>query len=127
MFLYLAVQSVQHVADTRSRGDVSAGTICAEGAVGGSSTYIGKTIIQLSKNTFNIHNSRFDTHGLWEAVHGLSIKSMTLTFWNERLDVKLEESLMESLSSLKQLETLSIDMYDSPGLWKALNGLNIKC
>ncbi|KAH3776094.1 hypothetical protein DPMN_177507 [Dreissena polymorpha] len=37
------------------------------------------------------------------------------------------ESLKHSLSSLKQLETLSIQMNGRfPGLWEAMNGLNIK-
>ncbi|KAH3811686.1 uncharacterized protein LOC127833603 [Dreissena polymorpha] len=63
---------------------------------------------------------------LWEAIKRLNIKSLTLTGWNERLDVEFVESFRQSLYSLKQLESLSIDMYNSSGIWKALNGLNIK-
>ncbi|KAH3770664.1 hypothetical protein DPMN_171956 [Dreissena polymorpha] len=62
---------------------------------------------------------------LWKAVHGLNIKSLTLSSreWGELH----AESLTQSLSSLKRLETLEIGMsQDSPGLWKALHGLNIK-
>ncbi|XP_052233056.1 uncharacterized protein LOC127845917 [Dreissena polymorpha] len=62
---------------------------------------------------------------LWKAVHSLNIKSLTLSSreWGELH----AESLTQSLSSLKRLETLEIGMsQDSPGLWKALHGLNIK-
>ncbi|KAH3864663.1 hypothetical protein DPMN_027686 [Dreissena polymorpha] len=60
-----------------------------------------------------------------EALHGLNIKSLTLSSkeWGELH----AESLNQSLSSLKRLEILGIGVTeDSPGLWKALHGLNIK-
>ncbi|KAH3780518.1 hypothetical protein DPMN_158334 [Dreissena polymorpha] len=70
----------------------------------------------------------YDSPGLWKSLHGLNIKSLSLIGMWGGLNVDHEESLSQSLSSLTQLETLSIEVwYDSPGLWKALHGLNIKC
>ncbi|XP_052214935.1 uncharacterized protein LOC127833615 [Dreissena polymorpha] len=61
----------------------------------------------------------------WKALNGLNIKSLTLG--GQMYDLKVNHvELSQTLSSLKQLETLSIDMYNSPSLWEALNGLNIK-
>ncbi|KAH3780556.1 hypothetical protein DPMN_158373 [Dreissena polymorpha] len=68
-----------------------------------------------------------DNPGLWKALYGLNIKSLSLSGFWEGLCVKNVESMSQSLSSLTQLETLSIEVkYDSPWLWKALHGLNIK-
>ncbi|KAH3780631.1 hypothetical protein DPMN_158450 [Dreissena polymorpha] len=70
---------------------------------------------------------RYDSLGLWKALHGLNIKSLSLSGTWGSLNVDHEESLSQSLSSLTQLETLSIEVkYDSPRLLKALHGLNIK-
>ncbi|KAH3771104.1 hypothetical protein DPMN_172406 [Dreissena polymorpha] len=75
---------------------------------------------------------------LWEAVHGLNIKHLSLSGLRKRIsfsgswkrtgiDVTHTVSLSNTLSSLSQLETLSIDVeHESPGLWAALHGLNIK-
>ncbi|KAH3780639.1 hypothetical protein DPMN_158458 [Dreissena polymorpha] len=69
----------------------------------------------------------YDSPGLGKVLHGLNIKSLSLSIMQGGLNVAREESLSQSLSSLTQLETLSIKVwYDSPGLWKALHGLNIK-
>ncbi|KAH3780500.1 hypothetical protein DPMN_158316 [Dreissena polymorpha] len=69
----------------------------------------------------------FDSPGLWKALYGLNIKSLSLRGFWEGLCVENVELQSQSLSSLTQLETLSIEVrYDSPSLWKALHGLNIK-
>ncbi|KAH3770951.1 hypothetical protein DPMN_172251 [Dreissena polymorpha] len=84
-----------------------------------------QTIASLSKlETLDINMDEL-TPCVWEALRGLNIKSLTLSSkeWGEWH----AESLTQSLSSLKRLETLGIGMsQDSPGLWKALHGLNIK-
>ncbi|KAH3771141.1 hypothetical protein DPMN_172443 [Dreissena polymorpha] len=70
-----------------------------------------------------------DNPGLWEAVHGLNIKSLSLSgFWKRTgIDVKHTLSMAKTLSSLIHLETLSIDVeHESLGLWEALHGQNIK-
>ncbi|KAH3771056.1 hypothetical protein DPMN_172356 [Dreissena polymorpha] len=70
-----------------------------------------------------------DNPGLWEAVHDLNIKHLSLSGLRKRtgIDVKHTVSMAKTLSSLKLLETLSIDLeYERPGLWLALRGLNIK-
>ncbi|KAH3780690.1 hypothetical protein DPMN_158509 [Dreissena polymorpha] len=69
----------------------------------------------------------YDSPVLWKALHVLNIKSLSLSIMQGGLNVDHKESLSQSLSSLKQLETLSIRVrFDSSGLWKALHGLNIK-
>ncbi|KAH3770447.1 hypothetical protein DPMN_171734 [Dreissena polymorpha] len=69
-----------------------------------------------------------DSPGLWEVVHGLNIKSLSLnSLWeSSAVEAKYAESLSQTLVSLTKLETLSIDEHESPGLWEALHGLNIK-
>ncbi|KAH3788665.1 hypothetical protein DPMN_166812 [Dreissena polymorpha] len=68
-----------------------------------------------------------DSTDLWKALCGLNISSLSLGCALGGLTVAHEESLSQSLSSLTQLETLSIDVYEnSPGLWVALLGLNIR-
>ncbi|XP_052233053.1 uncharacterized protein LOC127845915 [Dreissena polymorpha] len=67
----------------------------------------------------------------WEALHGLGIKSLSLSgIWSgfdHGLTVNNAKSLKQSILSLKQLETLNVDVYeDTPGLWEALQGLSIK-
>ncbi|KAH3770251.1 hypothetical protein DPMN_171535 [Dreissena polymorpha] len=56
-----------------------------------------------------------DSPGLWEVVHGLNIKSLSLnSLWESSA---VEAKYAASLS----LETLSIDVEpESPGLWEAL-------
>ncbi|XP_052228855.1 uncharacterized protein LOC127843081 isoform X3 [Dreissena polymorpha] len=129
------------------------------------------------ENQFKMQSLENDCPGLWEALHGLNIKSLCLEFvylnhqelfWQflssltlEKLSVKMDldipslckgldgrnlndlslswsyefqdwtannlELLSECLSSLIQLETLSMSVRgDSPSLWEALRGLNIK-
>ncbi|XP_052250621.1 uncharacterized protein LOC127857915 isoform X2 [Dreissena polymorpha] len=68
-----------------------------------------------------------DSPGLWEALHGLNIKSLSLSSGRGYLKEHNADSMSQSLSSLTHLDTLSIEVKDdSPGLWKALHGLNIK-
>ncbi|KAH3788646.1 hypothetical protein DPMN_166793 [Dreissena polymorpha] len=82
------------------------------------------SLIQLTTLSMCIDKAR---PGLWEALRGLNISSLSLKCTVGNLKVAHEESLSQSLSSLTQLETLSIDgSEDSPGLWEALRGLNIK-
>ncbi|KAH3840728.1 hypothetical protein DPMN_114184 [Dreissena polymorpha] len=64
---------------------------------------------------------------MMEAMHGLPIKRLSLYDSGERLDINNVSSLYKLLSSLKQLEKLSVIVNnDSPGLWEALHGLKIK-
>ncbi|KAH3798742.1 hypothetical protein DPMN_152345 [Dreissena polymorpha] len=68
-----------------------------------------------------------DTPGLWEALQGLSIKSLSLSCTDLDFELKYATSLKQSLVSLKQLDTLSVSMHeDNPGMWEALQGLSIK-
>ncbi|XP_052250626.1 uncharacterized protein LOC127857916 isoform X2 [Dreissena polymorpha] len=68
-----------------------------------------------------------DSPGLWEALHGLNIKSLSLRGRYGKLNVNYADSMSQSLLSLTHLDTLSIEVdVDSPGLCKALHGLNIK-
>ncbi|KAH3770475.1 hypothetical protein DPMN_171762 [Dreissena polymorpha] len=69
-----------------------------------------------------------DTPGLWEALQGLSIKSLSLSCDGRNFNLKYATSLKKSILSLKQLETLNVSVNkDYPGLWEALQGLSIKC
>ncbi|XP_052233042.1 uncharacterized protein LOC127845905 [Dreissena polymorpha] len=68
-----------------------------------------------------------DNPGLWEAVHGLNIKHLSLSGLWKHTGIDLTHTVSLSNSSLTQLETLSIDVeHEGPGLWAALHGLNIK-
>ncbi|XP_052271016.1 uncharacterized protein LOC127871809 [Dreissena polymorpha] len=68
-----------------------------------------------------------DSLDLWEALRGLNIKCLSLCVAHGGLNVDYADSMSQSLSSLTHLDTLSIKVVvDSPGLWKALHGLNIK-
>ncbi|KAH3790691.1 hypothetical protein DPMN_168898 [Dreissena polymorpha] len=68
-----------------------------------------------------------DSRFLWKALHGLNVKSLRLGDTYYASKVKYVKSLSQSLSSLSQLEMLSIGVsVDSPGLFEILNGLNIK-
>ncbi|XP_052214930.1 uncharacterized protein LOC127833609 [Dreissena polymorpha] len=84
-------------------------------------SYIFKT----GKHTFNMYIT-YDSIGLWEILRGLNIQSLTLRGRIKRLGVRRIESLLQSLSSLKQLDTLTIGSNTILGLLKALNGLNIR-
>ncbi|KAH3813151.1 hypothetical protein DPMN_141602 [Dreissena polymorpha] len=59
------------------------------------------------------------SHDFLEDLHGLNIKSLTLSWWNDYLNVNHVESSSQSLKSLKKLETLSIRMCE------VFHGLNI--
>ncbi|KAH3813850.1 hypothetical protein DPMN_142320 [Dreissena polymorpha] len=80
--------------------------------------------IQTGKH--KMHISMYDSPGLREALRGLNIMSLTLSGAKGRLEVKCVESFKQLLSSLKQLDSLSIYLYESPGLWDAVSCLNIK-
>ncbi|XP_052225986.1 uncharacterized protein LOC127841300 isoform X2 [Dreissena polymorpha] len=81
----------------------------------------------IHKDNSSIVKIKNDNLYLFKALHGLNIKSLSLSIMQDVWNVDHEESLSQSLSSLTQLETLSIEVtYDSPGPWKALHGLNIK-
>ncbi|KAH3749868.1 hypothetical protein DPMN_184383 [Dreissena polymorpha] len=68
-----------------------------------------------------------DSPSLWKAFHGLKIKGLSLEGSKEGLRVTHLEQMSQSLSSLTQLEMISIGLSsDSHGLWKAYRGLNIK-
>ncbi|KAH3864664.1 hypothetical protein DPMN_027687 [Dreissena polymorpha] len=68
-----------------------------------------------------------DNPGLREAVHGLNIKSLSGLWKRTGIDVKHTVSMAKTLASLIHLETLSIDVeHESPGLWEAFHGQNIK-
>ncbi|KAH3798885.1 hypothetical protein DPMN_152488 [Dreissena polymorpha] len=82
------------------------------------------SLTQLDTLNIKVNN---DSPGLWDALRGLNIKSLSLNVAYGGLNVNYAESISQSLSSLTHLDTLSIKVDDdSPGLWKALHGLNIK-
>ncbi|XP_052219435.1 uncharacterized protein LOC127836851 isoform X2 [Dreissena polymorpha] len=65
--------------------------------------------------------------GLWVALRGLNIKSLSLNSRYGRLNVNCADSMSQSLSSLTHLDTLSIKVdHFSPDLLEALRGLNIR-
>ncbi|KAH3797119.1 hypothetical protein DPMN_150694 [Dreissena polymorpha] len=64
-----------------------------------------------------------DSPGLWEVLHGMNIKNLRL----QSAKVYHAESMLQSLSSFTQLETVIIYIGNgSPNLWKGLCGLDIK-
>ncbi|KAH3786591.1 hypothetical protein DPMN_164698 [Dreissena polymorpha] len=64
---------------------------------------------------------------LLEALYGLNINRLCLCGSAKSLEVNRVSLLFKSLSSLSQLEEMCINVEnDSPGLWEALYGLNIK-
>ncbi|KAH3721861.1 hypothetical protein DPMN_064809 [Dreissena polymorpha] len=70
-----------------------------------------------------MHIEKYICPGLWEALNGLNIKNLKITFRT----LKHEESFSQFLSSLTQLESLSIGLTDdSIVLWEALKGLHIR-
>ncbi|KAH3690517.1 hypothetical protein DPMN_194223 [Dreissena polymorpha] len=81
--------------------------------------------LNISVVYYSPHNP--DSPGLWEALHGLSIKSLSLIGHHLCFELEYATSLNQSLSSLTQLETLSIGVdVESPDLWETPHGLNIK-
>ncbi|KAH3880985.1 hypothetical protein DPMN_004908 [Dreissena polymorpha] len=70
-----------------------------------------------------------DSLDLWEALHGLNIKSLILSDRHGYLNVKHAETIEHSLSSLKQLEKLSIFLRTNIDikLPQTLKYLNIYC
>ncbi|KAH3890871.1 hypothetical protein DPMN_014960 [Dreissena polymorpha] len=79
---------------------------------------------QLDKLSVFVNN---DSPGLWEALHGVHIKRLSLNFGIGDLIVNYASALSQLLASFIQLQTLSIKVnFDTPGLWDAINGLNIK-
>ncbi|XP_052272001.1 uncharacterized protein LOC127872705 [Dreissena polymorpha] len=80
---------------------------------------------QLDKLDVIVNN---DTPGLWQALHGLNIKSLSLSGGETGLIVHHVSALAQILASLIHLETLSIKVSEyNPCLWEAIHGLNIKC
>ncbi|KAH3844147.1 uncharacterized protein LOC127872720 isoform X3 [Dreissena polymorpha] len=85
---------------------------------------------QLDKLDVIVNN---DCPGLWQALHGLSIKSLSLSGGETGLKVNHVSALAQLLASLIHLETLSIKVSEynlfkyTPCLWEAIHGLNIKC
>ncbi|KAH3803987.1 hypothetical protein DPMN_132259 [Dreissena polymorpha] len=66
--------------------------------------------------------------GLWKALNGLNIKTLSLRGERDSLSMKHDSAFAQSLESLTQLQTLGIDLYeDCRGLWETLCGLNITC
>ncbi|KAH3783297.1 hypothetical protein DPMN_161232 [Dreissena polymorpha] len=57
-----------------------------------------------------------DSPGLWEALRGLKIRSLSLSHKSDGLEVNHEESFSQSLSSLTQLKTLTIYVFTSINL-----------
>ncbi|KAH3778638.1 hypothetical protein DPMN_180107 [Dreissena polymorpha] len=87
-----------------------------------------QSLLSLTKMETLSISLEHDCPGLWVALYGLSIKSLSLSggVWGG-LKVNYTESLSQSLLSLNQMEAIIISMtYDSPGMWVALHGLNIK-
>ncbi|XP_052267291.1 uncharacterized protein LOC127869057 isoform X2 [Dreissena polymorpha] len=97
-------------------------TSCKEDAVRWADTETGATLLSF-KDTLSLSNDYVsDSLGLWEALHGLNIKSLSLS-----LKVKYADSMSKSLLSLTHLDTLNLKVINNgPGLWEALCGLNIK-
>ncbi|XP_052271993.1 uncharacterized protein LOC127872701 [Dreissena polymorpha] len=80
---------------------------------------------QLDKLDVIVNN---DTPGLWQALHGLNIKSLSLSGGKTGLIVNHVSALAQLLASLIHLETLSIKVSKyNLCLWEAIHGLNIKC
>ncbi|KAH3797111.1 hypothetical protein DPMN_150686 [Dreissena polymorpha] len=97
-------------------------TSYVEGAVSGPDIKTG-AILKFLKNKSNMLEINKESLSLWKAVHGMNIKNLRL----QGVNVNHTESMLQSLSSFTQLETLSVHMcHNSPNLWKGIRGLNIK-
>ncbi|KAH3844063.1 hypothetical protein DPMN_086314 [Dreissena polymorpha] len=80
---------------------------------------------QLDKLDVIVNN---DCPGLWQALHGLNIKSLSLSGGETGLIVNHVSALAKLLASLIHLETLSIKVSEyNLCLLEAIHGLNIKC
>ncbi|KAH3780960.1 hypothetical protein DPMN_158785 [Dreissena polymorpha] len=80
-------------------------------------------------NTFEISYISEESPGLWETLRGLNIKTLSLGMhvWDHVLKVKYASSFSQALTSLKNLETLRINVEAiTPDLWSALYSLDIK-
>ncbi|KAH3824890.1 hypothetical protein DPMN_126746 [Dreissena polymorpha] len=90
------------------------------------------SLTQLEKLSIDLRREKFDANiFMCESLCGLHIKSLTLSLSLSlyRLTGQDVSELSHSLSSLEQLEVLSLDISDDsnkPGLWKVLHGLHIK-
>ncbi|KAH3798596.1 hypothetical protein DPMN_152196 [Dreissena polymorpha] len=99
---------------------------CKEDAVRCADKWTNATL-SFFNHTLNLSFSKSDRRGLWEALHGLNIKSLRLRYLFRGLQEEDADSMSLSLLSLTHLNTLCIEVkVDSPGLWEALHGLNIK-
>ncbi|KAH3808666.1 hypothetical protein DPMN_137023 [Dreissena polymorpha] len=82
------------------------------------------SLYQLETFTRDINN---DSSGLWQALYGLNIKSLSLRGCLDSSAKELVVSVAHSLASLTQLETLSLEFSEnSLGMLEALYCLNIK-
>ncbi|KAH3771169.1 hypothetical protein DPMN_172471 [Dreissena polymorpha] len=101
-------------------------TACGEGEVNSSYTTGYKCVIVYPNKSISI--SLTDDTGLWEILHGLSIKSLSLDGFGYRgCRVNHEKSFSQTIASLSKLEELSIEMDElTPCVLEALHGLNIK-
>ncbi|KAH3785584.1 uncharacterized protein LOC127843245 [Dreissena polymorpha] len=85
------------------------------------------SILTLINNEVNMRSLENDCPGLWEALCGLIIKSLSLSDGSGYLRVNHTELFTQFLSSLTQLETLSIEGNDDlPSMCEGFRGLNIK-
>ncbi|XP_052214945.1 uncharacterized protein LOC127833629 isoform X2 [Dreissena polymorpha] len=95
-------------------------------SVGRSSICTKATIRTGLNKTFHIGNV-MSGPGFWEALHGLNIKCLDINGLNADCIEHGSESLLKSLKSLIQLDTLSISAKEfHPTLMKTLYILNIK-
>ncbi|KAH3770997.1 hypothetical protein DPMN_172297, partial [Dreissena polymorpha] len=101
-------------------------TACGEGEV--NTSYTTGYIHVFVRPNKSISISLTNDTGLWEMLHGLSIKSLSLHGWGDRgCRVNHEKSFSQTIASLSKLETLDIKMDElTPCVWEALRGLNIK-
>ncbi|KAH3799320.1 hypothetical protein DPMN_152927 [Dreissena polymorpha] len=100
--------------------------VCILTEVSCQGTFIDSAELSCFKKTlayYNGYTSSPECDVLWEVLHGLNIKSLSL----DTSIINCAGSMPQSLLSLTHLDTLSIKVDDdSPGLWEALHGLNIK-
>ncbi|KAH3820404.1 uncharacterized protein LOC127832627 [Dreissena polymorpha] len=92
---------------------------------GGEVSALSQSLASLTRlETLSIKLLKY-SQGQWETLRGLNITNLCLS-WNMFAGVN-HESMLQSLSSLTKLETLSINVKcDGTELWQGLNGLNIK-
>ncbi|KAH3791065.1 uncharacterized protein LOC127841973 isoform X1 [Dreissena polymorpha] len=97
-------------------------TSCVEG-----SDICTKAVIGTNSGVqFHMHSIKNDSPGLWEALHGLNIISLSLDGYKDNgFRFNHTELFWKFLSSLTHLESLSLKVCDIPSLCKALHGMNI--